>query len=82
MEEFLDKGFIHPSDLPWGAQILFVKKNDGSMRLCIDYCELNRVTLKIKIKNKKICLVLMTYLTSCKDHKSFLRLIFILVTTS
>ena len=51
LEEFLDKGFIHPSDLPLGAQILFVKKNDGSMRLCIDYRELNRVT--IKNKNKK-----------------------------
>ena len=44
--ELLDKGFICPSASPWGAPILFVKINDGSMRLCIDYHELNRVTIK------------------------------------
>ena len=37
LEELLDKGFIHPSAFPWGAPVLFVKKNDGSMKLCIDY---------------------------------------------
>ena len=46
--ELLDKGFICPSALPWGAPILFVKKNGGSLRLCIDYRELNRVTIKNK----------------------------------
>ena len=46
--ELLDKGFICPSASPWGAPILFVKKKDGSMRLCIDYRELNRVTIKNK----------------------------------
>ena len=46
--ELLDKGFIHPSASPWGAPVLFVKKKDGSMRLCINYCELNRVTIKNK----------------------------------
>ena len=46
--ELLDKGFIRPSASPWGAPVLFVKKNDGSMRLCINYRELNRVTIKNK----------------------------------
>ncbi|KAA0045931.1 hypothetical protein E6C27_scaffold243G004710 [Cucumis melo var. makuwa] len=45
-EEFLDKGFIRPSVLPWGAPLLFVKKKDRSMRLCIDYRELNKVIVK------------------------------------
>ena len=48
LEELLDKGFIRSSVLPWGAPVLFVKKEDGSMRLCIDYCELNRITFKNK----------------------------------
>ena len=43
IQELLDKGFIFPSGSPWGAPILFVKKNDGSMRMCIDYRQLNRV---------------------------------------
>jgi hypothetical protein len=48
LEELLDKGFIRPSASPWGAPVLFVKKKDGSMRLCIDYRELNRVIIKNK----------------------------------
>ncbi|KAA0051012.1 hypothetical protein E5676_scaffold675G00890 [Cucumis melo var. makuwa] len=46
LHELLDKGFIRPSVLPWGAPVLFVKKRDGSMHLCIDYRELNKVTVK------------------------------------
>ncbi|KAA0065422.1 ty3-gypsy retrotransposon protein [Cucumis melo var. makuwa] len=46
LQELLDKGFIRPSVSPWGAPVLFVKKKDGSMRLCIDYRELNKVTVK------------------------------------
>ncbi|GKV15612.1 hypothetical protein SLEP1_g26388 [Rubroshorea leprosula] len=48
LEELLEKGFIRPSVSPWGAPMLFVKKKDGSMRLCIDYRELNKMILKIK----------------------------------
>ena len=44
----VDKGFVHPSVSPWGAPILFVRKKDGSLRLCIDYRKLNQVTVKNK----------------------------------
>ncbi|GKB48973.1 putative reverse transcriptase domain-containing protein [Tanacetum coccineum] len=46
LQELFDKGFIRPSSSPWGALVLFVKKNDGSFRMCIDYRELNKLTVK------------------------------------
>ncbi|KAI3776510.1 hypothetical protein L1987_46295 [Smallanthus sonchifolius] len=48
LQELTEKGFIRPSISPWGAPVLFVKKKDGSMRMCIDYRELNKRTVKNK----------------------------------
>ncbi|GJW40138.1 putative reverse transcriptase domain-containing protein [Tanacetum coccineum] len=46
LQELFDKGFIRPSSSPWGAPVLFVKKKDGSFQMCINYQELNKLTVK------------------------------------
>ncbi|GKC80254.1 putative reverse transcriptase domain-containing protein [Tanacetum coccineum] len=46
LKELQEKGFIRPSSSPWGAPMLFMKKKDGSFRMCIDYRELNKLTIK------------------------------------
>ncbi|GJY93295.1 putative reverse transcriptase domain-containing protein [Tanacetum coccineum] len=46
LKELQDKGFIQPSSLPWGSPVLFMKKKDGSFRMCIDYRQLNKLTIK------------------------------------
>ena len=46
IHELLDKGFIRPSTSPWGTSVLFSKKKDKTLRLCIDYRQLNRVMIK------------------------------------
>jgi hypothetical protein len=48
LKELSDKGYIRPSASPWGSPVLFVKKKDGSMRMCIDYRNLNVVRVKNK----------------------------------
>ena len=71
LQDLLDKGFIRPSTSPWGAPVLFVKKKYDSLRLCIDYRQLNKVTIKNKYPLPRID----DYLTSCKGHSISLRLI-------
>ena len=46
LQELLDKGFIRPSTSPWGAPVIFAKKKDKNLRLCIDYRQLNMITIK------------------------------------
>jgi hypothetical protein len=48
LNELEQKGYIKPSSSPWGAPVLFVKKKDGSMRLCVNYRALNEVIIKNK----------------------------------
>jgi hypothetical protein len=48
LEELLKKGYIRPSVSPWGAPIVFVKKKDGTLRLCIDFRQLNKSSVKNK----------------------------------
>ena len=45
LKEMFGKGYIRPSVSPWGTPVLFVKKKDGTLKLCIDYKQLNKVTI-------------------------------------
>ena len=48
LDEMLQKGYIRPSSSPWGSPAIFVDKKDGSLRMCVDYRQLNDVTIKNK----------------------------------
>ena len=54
LKDLLYKGFIRPSISPWGAPMLFVRKKAGSLRMCIDYRQLNKVTIKNKYSIPRI----------------------------
>ena len=54
LQEIFDKGFIQPSVSPWGAPVLFVKKKYGTLRMCIDYRQINKVTVKNKYPLSRI----------------------------
>jgi hypothetical protein len=54
IEELLNKGYIFPSVSPWGAPILFLKKKDATLRICIDFRKLNKVTMKNKFPFPRI----------------------------
>jgi hypothetical protein len=54
LKELLDLGLIRPSVSPWGAPVIFVKKKDGSLRMCIDYRDLNRATVKNRYPRQRI----------------------------
>jgi hypothetical protein len=54
LEELLKKGYICPSVSPWGASILFMKKKNGTMRFCIEFKKLNKVTVKNKYHLSRI----------------------------
>ena len=70
LKDLLDKGFIRPSIFPWGGLVLFVKKKDMSLRMCIDYRQLNKVT----IKTSMLSLGLNTCLINSKGKATFPRL--------
>ena len=54
LQELLDEGFVRPSVSPWGAPILFVKKKDGTLQMCIDYRQINKVIVKNKYSLPRI----------------------------
>nr|GFC69556.1 putative reverse transcriptase domain-containing protein [Tanacetum cinerariifolium] len=65
LQELLERGFIHPSVSPWGAPVLFVKKKDGSMTLCIDYRELTRSPSVIVILFHELTICLTNFRVLC-----------------
>ena len=68
LRQLLEQGFIRPSNSPWGAPVLFQKKKDGTLRLCIDYRGLNQVTVKNKYPIPRIWI-------DCMDQRSLQGLI-------
>nr|GEX21694.1 hypothetical protein [Tanacetum cinerariifolium] len=86
LQDLSDKGFIRPTLSPWGASVLFVKKKDGSFRICIDYRELNKLTIKNHLMNRvckplleKFLIVyiddILIYSKNKEEHEEHLRII-------
>ncbi|GAU49783.1 hypothetical protein TSUD_369070 [Trifolium subterraneum] len=73
LEELLEKKFIRPSVSPWGAPVLLVKKKEGSMRLCIDYRQLNKATIKNKYPLPRIDGLMDQLVGACVFSKNDLR---------
>ncbi|GJZ78456.1 putative reverse transcriptase domain-containing protein [Tanacetum coccineum] len=74
LKELQEKGFIRPSHSPWGAPVLFVKKKDGALRMCIDYRELNKLTIKNRYPLLRID-DLFDQLKSEEEHEAHLKTI-------
>src|ERR1044072_475248 len=74
LEYLLEKKFVRPSVSPWGAPVLLVKKKDGSMRLCIDYRQLNKVTIKNRYPLPRIDDLMDRFVGARMFSKSDLRL--------
>ncbi|GJY36789.1 putative reverse transcriptase domain-containing protein [Tanacetum coccineum] len=79
LQELSDKGFIRPSSSPWGAPVLFVKKKDGSLRMCIDYRELNKLTVKNRYPLPRIDdlfdQLISSYAVCKQEHEEHLKII-------
>nr|GEX63229.1 hypothetical protein [Tanacetum cinerariifolium] len=67
LKELQEKGFIRPSHSPWGAPVLFVKKKDDAIRMCIDYRELHKLTIKTAILSLELMTCLTNYKTNAPD---------------
>nr|GFA36142.1 reverse transcriptase domain-containing protein [Tanacetum cinerariifolium] len=68
LQELADRGFIRPSTSHWGAPILFVKKKDGSFRMCIDYRELNKLTKELNMRQRRWLELLADYDCEIRYH--------------
>ncbi|GKC68067.1 putative reverse transcriptase domain-containing protein [Tanacetum coccineum] len=85
LQELADRGFIRPSTSPWGAPFLFVKKKDGSFRMCIDYWEFNKLTVKNRYPLPRIDDLfdqlqvfindILIYSRNKEEHANYLRII-------
>ena len=72
LQKLLDKGFIRPSVSPWGASVLFVKKKDGTLQMCINYQKINKVT----VKNKYPMLIIEDLFDQLKEASVFSKIDF------
>nr|GEY97018.1 putative reverse transcriptase domain-containing protein [Tanacetum cinerariifolium] len=75
LQELSDRGFIRPSSSPWGAPVLFVKKKDGSFWMCIDYRELNKLTVKNRYHFQESTTFFINSKGQEKEHEGYLKLI-------